>query len=65
MHDRVPVLLMPEQFEHWLSGEIGVEELNPAPNDYWQRWPVSKRVNSSKADKDDATLVAEVSSATA
>jgi hypothetical protein len=27
------------------------------PNDYLQRWAVSKRVNSSKADKDDATLI--------
>jgi putative SOS response-associated peptidase YedK len=63
VHDRMPVLLMPEQFEHWLSGEMGVEELKPAPNDYLQRWPVSKRVNSSKADKDDPTLVAQVAMA--
>jgi hypothetical protein len=34
-----------------------VEEPKPAPNDYLQRWAVSKRVNSSKADKDDATLI--------
>jgi hypothetical protein len=25
-----------------------------------QRWPVSKRVNSSKADADDATLIEPV-----
>jgi hypothetical protein len=25
-----------------------------------QRWPVSKRVNSSKADADDATLIERV-----
>ena len=31
--------------------------LKPAPNDYLQRWRVSKRVNSSKADADDATLI--------
>jgi putative SOS response-associated peptidase YedK len=60
VHDRMPVLLMPEQFEHWLSGEMGVEELKPAPNDYLQRWAVSKRVNSSKADKDDPSLVSQV-----
>jgi putative SOS response-associated peptidase YedK len=53
----MPVLLQPEQFDHWLSGDMGVTELKPAPNDYLQRWPVSKRVNSSKADKDDATLI--------
>ena len=29
----------------------------PAPNDYLQRWPVSKGVNSSKADADDVTLI--------
>ena len=34
-----------------------VEELKLAPNYYLQRWAVSKRVNSSKADKDDATLI--------
>jgi putative SOS response-associated peptidase YedK len=60
VHDRMPVLLTPDQFEHWLSGDMGVEELKPAANDYLQRWPVSKRVNSSGANKDDATLVAQV-----
>jgi len=39
---------------------MGVDELRPAPNDYLQRWPVSRRVNSSKADKDDATLIEPV-----
>jgi predicted DNA-binding ribbon-helix-helix protein len=29
-------------------------------NDLFQRWPVSKRVNSSKADADDATLVEKI-----
>ena len=57
VHDRMPVLLMPDQFDHWLSGNMGVEELQPIANDYLQRWAVSKRVNSSKADKDDASLI--------
>ena len=35
-------------------------ELKPAPNDYLQRWPVSKRVNSSKADTNDATLIERI-----
>jgi hypothetical protein len=52
-----------EQFEHWLNGNTGVEELKPAPNDYLQRWAVSKRVNSSKADKDDATLIEPIKAA--
>jgi putative SOS response-associated peptidase YedK len=63
VHDRMPVLLQPEQFDHWLSGDMTVEELKPAPNDTLQRWMVSKRVNSSKADKDDPTLVEPVKQA--
>lgn len=37
VHNRMPVLLESDQFEHWLSGDIGVEELRPAPNDYLAR----------------------------
>jgi hypothetical protein len=33
-----------------------VEEPKPASNDYLQWWTVSKRVNSSKADKDGAMV---------
>ena len=40
--------------------DAGVEYLRPAPNDLLQRWPVSKRVNSSKADADDPTLIEAV-----
>jgi putative SOS response-associated peptidase YedK len=58
VHDRMPALLSEKQFAPWLSGEAGVGILKPAPNDYLQRWPVSKRVNSSKADADDARLFA-------
>jgi hypothetical protein len=39
----MPALLKPEQFEHWLRGNMGVEELKPSANDYLQRWAVSKR----------------------
>ena len=39
--------------------------LKLSPNDYLQRWPVSKRVNSSKADADDATLIEPAELATA
>jgi putative SOS response-associated peptidase YedK len=63
VHDRMPVLLQPEQFDRWLSGNMGVDELEPPPNDYLQRWAVSKRVNSSKADKDDAMLIEPIKEA--
>ena len=60
IHDRMPVFLTSDQFAPWLSGEAGAEYLKPAPSDYLQRWSVSKRVNSSKADADDATLIEPV-----
>ena len=60
IHDRMPVFLTETQFTPWLSGEAGAGILKPAPNDFLQRWPVSKRVNSSKADAEDATLIERV-----
>jgi putative SOS response-associated peptidase YedK len=60
VHDRMPVLLAEKDFGPWLRGSAGVELLKPAANDLLQRWPVSKRVNSSKASADDATLIERI-----
>jgi hypothetical protein len=49
--------IMEERFQPWLGGAVGPELLKPAPEDMLQRWPVSKRVNSSKAPDDDPTLI--------
>ncbi len=57
VHDRMPVLLVENDFERWLSGAAGLELLKPTPEDLLQKWPVSKRVNSSKAPDDDPTLI--------
>jgi len=57
VHDRMPVLLRPDQFDAWLDGSAGKEVLVPAPEDMLQKRPVSKRVNSSRARKDDPTLI--------
>jgi putative SOS response-associated peptidase YedK len=57
IYDRMPVFLKEEWFASWLNGEGGAEYLNLAPNDYLQRWLVSKRANSSKADADEPTLI--------
>ena len=65
IHDRMPVFLSEDQFSPWLSGEAGAELLKPVSHDYLQRWPVSKRVNSSKADADDPTLIEPVQVAVA
>jgi len=56
VHDRMPVLLAETDFESWLSGCVGQELLKPASDDLLQKWPVSKRVNSSRAPDDDPTL---------
>jgi putative SOS response-associated peptidase YedK len=60
VHDRMPVILEEKNFEAWLSGEAGTELLKPAANDVLQRWPVSRRVNSSRADDSDATLIERI-----
>jgi putative SOS response-associated peptidase YedK len=58
VHDRMPVLLEPSLFDPWLDGRAGSEILVPAANTKLQRWAVSTRINSSRADADDATLSA-------
>jgi putative SOS response-associated peptidase YedK len=57
VHDRMPVLLQPKDFDRWLHGATGTESLRPAPDDYLQAWPVSRRVNSSRAPGDDPALI--------
>jgi putative SOS response-associated peptidase YedK len=57
MHDRMPALLAEKDFEPWLNGSGGLDLLHPAAEDALQRWPVSKRVNSSRAPADDPTLI--------
>jgi putative SOS response-associated peptidase YedK len=56
LHDRMPVILEPEQFEAWAA--------RPPPearrNDVLQCWPVSRRVNSSRAPDDDPSLIEAV-----
>ena len=63
VHDRMPALLKPGQFEIWLSDDMGVEELKLVENDYLQRWAVSKRVNSSKVDSNGPCLIDAVKQA--
>ncbi len=60
VHDRIPVILERDQFEPWLTGQAGLELLRPAAEDLLNKHPVSKRVNSSRADGDDATLIEEI-----
>src|SRR4051812_42982508 len=57
-HDRMPVILESASFGPWLNGAAGTELLQPAANDVLQKWPVSRRVNSSRERGDDPDLIA-------
>jgi putative SOS response-associated peptidase YedK len=61
IHDRMPVVVAPKDFETWLSSKTLPDEaaalLKPAPDDLLSLTPVSTRVNS--ADNDDASLLKE------
>jgi putative SOS response-associated peptidase YedK len=61
VHDRMPVLLAEKDYEPWLNGTAGLELLRPAAENVLQKWPVSKRVNSSRAPDDDPTLTDKIS----
>jgi putative SOS response-associated peptidase YedK len=59
VHDRMPVILEAKDFEQWEAGDVkdAAALTKPAAEEVLQRWPVSKRVNSSRADDGDATLI--------
>jgi putative SOS response-associated peptidase YedK len=63
VHDRMPVILEPKNFEQWEKGDVKDASalMKPAAEDLLVKWPVSTRINSSQADGDDATLIAKLS----
>jgi putative SOS response-associated peptidase YedK len=60
IHARMPVIIPPEKFGVWLSGETeeAMALLQPAPDDLLEAYQVSDRVN--KADADDPGLLLPV-----
>ena len=59
VHERMPVVLESTDFVAWLN-DGGRALLKPAANDVLQRWPVSRRVNSSRAPAYDRSLIDRV-----
>jgi len=60
VHDRMPVVLRPAQFNAWLDGSMGVADIKtPIADDYLRRHRVARRVNSSRAPNGDPTLIDE------
>ena len=62
IHDRMPVILEAEHFEQWMAGDANdaAARMKPAGDALLQKWPVSRRVNSSRADDSDTTLIEKV-----
>jgi len=62
VHERMPVILEAQDFEQWERGDVNEAAalMNPAGEDVLQKWPVAKRVNSSRAPDDDAALINKV-----
>ena len=57
VHDRMPVILAPADYERWLdvTAEDPVRLLPPYPPDAMLAYPVSPRV--SRPENDDASLI--------
>ena len=48
IHDRMPVILDPADYDRWLNGAAGEELLKPYPSEKMARYPVSRAVGSVK-----------------
>ena len=59
-HDRLVVLLKPEQISPWLEGSLGVEALLPASDGILREWPVTRRMNKVDEGDDDPTIMAPI-----
>jgi putative SOS response-associated peptidase YedK len=60
IHDRMPAILKPADYERWLGLEPDPRDLlAPFPSDLMTMWPISQRVNSP--DNDDQQLLDAVS----
>ena len=59
VHDRMPAILAPEDFDPWLAGET--VPLGPCPSDTMVRYAVSSLVN--KPENDDLRCVEPVACA--
>jgi putative SOS response-associated peptidase YedK len=62
IHDRMPVILESKDFEQWERGDAkdAAALMKPASDDLLDMRPVSRRVNNSRADASDATLIEAV-----
>jgi len=63
IHDRMPVILAPNDYARWLSEEPDPRDvMRPFPADLMRMWPISTRVN--KPENDDPSIVEPIELAT-
>ncbi|MEJ8571687.1 SOS response-associated peptidase [Microbaculum marinum] len=67
LHDRMPVIVMPDDFDRWLDAtdrpaDDVADLLRAAPEDYFEAFPISTRVNS--VANDDADIQAPLAEPT-
>jgi putative SOS response-associated peptidase YedK len=54
IHDRMPVVLHPEDYHRWLSAEPDPHELmKPFPSELMTMWPIDRKVGSPRNDSPD------------
>jgi len=62
LHDRMPVILSPKDYERWLApvdlAQLPVDLLRPFPADMMTAWKVSKAVGNVK--NDEPSLIAPI-----
>ncbi|MFO7543457.1 MAG: SOS response-associated peptidase [Thiobacillus sp.] len=61
VHDRMPVIVSPENYEQWLTGEPADAQslIKPYPVEDMQAWAVSRRVSRSGEEGDDLVKPAD------
>jgi putative SOS response-associated peptidase YedK len=65
VHDGMPVILEAKDFEQWERGDVkdAAALMKPAAEGVLQKWPLSKRMNSSRPPDDDASLIESIENA--
>jgi len=54
IHDRMPVILNPEDYARWLSAEEDPRDLlQPFPAELMTMWPIDRKVGSPKYNEPD------------
>lgn len=54
IHDRMPVLLHPDDYRRWMSDEPDPDDLmKPYPTELMRMWPIGRDVGSPKNDRPD------------